>query len=209
MPPRSILDRSPLSLAEADARLTDLRRRRRDMALAGVVTAAFAPISSVWDIHLALALGCSAAVAWAAAFVHQSRLQALLGELLRDRDAYGLESVRRAGAEFASEARRHRIAALARRVVWSVDSGWLSPGVDLVSFVERVRAHKDRLLLLADNLDSPSHCVHPASLVLLHQLLTRPPWSPLYNPKLEPALLDLALRNIEIGVEDLAARRPI
>ena len=38
--------------------------------------------------------------------------------------------------------------------MWSVDSGWLCPGVDLLSFVERVQAHKDRLLQLADNLDA-------------------------------------------------------
>lgn len=179
------------------------------MAFAGVIAAACAPISSVWDIHLALALAFSAAAAWTAAFVHHSRLQALLGDLLRDRGAYELKSVRRAGEEFASPARRHRVAELARRVVWSVDTGWLSPGVDIVSFVERVRVHKNRLLELADNLDSPSYRVHPASVVLLHQLLTRPPWSPLYNPKLEPALLDLALRSIEIGVEDLGAPRPV
>jgi hypothetical protein len=175
------------------------------MAVAGLVIAPFAALSAVFDLRLALALAFGAGVAWTAAFVHHSRLQALLIELLRDRHAYGLESVRRAGEEFASQARRHRVAELVRRVVWSVDTGWLSPGVDIASFVERVRAHKSRLLELADNLDSPSYRVHPASVVLLHQLLTRPPWSPLYNPKLEPALLDLALRNIETGVEDFGA----
>jgi hypothetical protein len=49
--------------------------------------------------------------------------------------------------------------------------------------------------------------VHPASVALVHQLLTRPGLSPLYNIGLQEDVLDLALHRVEAGVEpQLSAR---
>jgi hypothetical protein len=57
------------------------------------------------------------------------------------------------------------------------------------------------MLRIADALEDDARDVHPASLALLHQVLTRPGVSPLYNPGLDADLLDLALHRVEAGVE--------
>jgi hypothetical protein len=66
---------------------------------------------------------------------------------------------------------------------------------------ERVEPERARLLRIADALEDDERPIHPASVALMHRLLTRPGLSPLYNPGLEADLLTLALHRVEAGVD--------
>jgi hypothetical protein len=65
----------------------------------------------------------------------------------------------------------------------------------------RVEPRRERLLRMAEALEDDAREVHPASVALLHQMLTRPGVSPLYNPGLDEDLLDLGLHRVEAGIE--------
>ncbi len=54
-----------------------------------------------------------------------------------------------------------------------------------------------RLLALGDALDGDEADLHPAGVVIVHRLLTRPGHSPLYNPDLEESRLDDLLHRAE------------
>jgi hypothetical protein len=129
------------------------------------------------------------------------RRRELIAALLRERDAYAIDDVRREGARFANVARRRRLGAWLRKLVRIAETDELPPSINLRVLDERVRPRRDRLLRIADALEAEDRPIHPASVALLHQLLTRPPLSPLYNPGLDEDLLDLALHRIEAGVE--------
>ena len=53
----------------------------------------------------------------------------------------------------------------------------------------------------ADAFEDDAREVHPACVALLHQVLTRPGVSPLYNIGLHEDLLDLALHRVEAGID--------
>jgi hypothetical protein len=187
-------------MREAERRLQELRDRCREMAASGLVLAAAAAPAAIFTARLGIAVGAGAAAAFALAIRARSRRRGLLSALLRERDAYRIEVVRHEGTRFASVDRRRRLGRWLRRIV-SVTEGEERLPYGVVSLDDRVRAHRERLLRIADALETADRPVHPASVVLVHQLLTRPPTSPLYNPGLDDELLDFALTKVEAGVD--------
>jgi hypothetical protein len=88
-----------------------------------------------------------------------------------------------------------------RTLVAVADGQEPPPSATVRAIDERVRQRRERLLHLADAVENDIRNIHPASIALLHQVLTRPGLSPLYNPGLEEDLLDLALHRVEAGIE--------
>ncbi len=198
---RSLLERSLPPLREAELRLQELRDRGREMAAVGLVLAAATAPAALFMAHLGIAVGASAVAAFALALRARNRRQTLLSALLRERDAYRIEVVRREGTRFASIDRRRRLGRWLRRIVSFAECDDGLPAYSVVSLDDRVRAQRERLLRIAEALEATDRPVHPASVVLVHQLLTRPPSSPLYNPGLDDELLDFALTKVEAGVD--------
>jgi hypothetical protein len=197
---RSVLEDS-MPPREAERRLQELHTRVREMAASGLVLAAATTPAALFIAPLGVALGTSAATAFALALLARSRRQNLLFALLRDRDAYWIETVQREGIRFSSVARRRRLARWLRGVVGFADGEEALPAYSAVSLDDRVRERRERLLRIAEALEATDRPVHPASVVLVHQLLTRPGSSPLYNPGLDDELLDFALTKVEAGVD--------
>ena len=129
------------------------------------------------------------------------RRRELLGALLTDRNAYEIDAVRRHATRFATPARRQRLGAWLRKLVAVADGEEYAPSANVRAIDPRVEPRRERLLKLADALDNDGQEVHPASIALLHQLLTRPGISPLYNIGLTEDVLDLALHRVEAGIE--------
>jgi hypothetical protein len=197
---RSVLEHSVPPTPEAERRLQDLRRRSREMAVSGLVLAAAAIPIALFIPPLGVALGTGGATAFALALLARSRRQSLLLALLGNRDAYWIEAVQHEGICFSTVDRRQRLARWLRSVVGLADGAERLPAYSAISLNDRVQARRDRLLSIADAFEATDRPVHPASVVLVHQLLTRPGSSPLYNPGLDDELLDFALTKVEAGV---------
>jgi hypothetical protein len=196
---RSLLDRSGPPLAEVELRLASLRLRVRQMLAAAVILGAVAGAAVAVDARAAIALGAAAGTAVAAAAWAQLRRRSLVFRLLGVRDAYRLEVIRNAGSAFATPQRRRRLAAGLRRLVAFGDGEFALPGY-AASLDERVHERRMRLLALAEAFES-AEPIHPASVVLLHRLITLPASSPLYNPGLGADVLDLTLHEVEAGLD--------
>jgi hypothetical protein len=195
----SQLDPPALSLQEVELRLAALRSLTRRMMAAAVTLTAIAGATALVSTRLAISFGVAGGAALIVAIGAQRRGRGLLSRLLWVRAAYRLDVVRAAGSDFATPQRCRRLAAGLRRVVAFGDGEFALPGY-VASLDERVLERRGRLLALADAFESPRP-IHPASVALLHRLLTLPASSPLYNPALGEDLLDLTLHEIEAGLE--------
>lgn len=198
---KSVLERGLPRAQEAERRLDALRGQARDFAIACLLALVGTVIAVAVDQRLALGL---AAVAVGTGFLFARstwRRRELLVMLLPDRDAYAIEAVRRQATRFATAKRRARLGAWLRKLVAVADGDEHPPSTNVRVIDARVRPRRERLMKLAAALEDESREVHPASLSLLHQMLTRPGLSPLYNLGLEEDLLDLALHRVEAGVE--------
>ena len=175
---KSVVERDLPRSQEAEAKLDALRAQARDFGIACALSLVGAAVAVAIDprvvvILVAIAVGtgvlCARAV-W--------RRQELVVLLLADRDAYSISAVQRRAKRFATVKRRHRLGAWVRKIV-SVADGKQHPPSTTVRIIDaRIRPRRDRLLKLADALDDDARQVHPASLALLHQMLTRPGFSP-------------------------------
>jgi hypothetical protein len=201
MPLRSVLEREVPPSQESELRLQALRAQSRDYAIGALVGIVGAPIAIVVAPQLGVAIAVAAAAAIALCLRSVTRRRGLLALLLRDRGAYEIADVRRAGERFANPARRHRLGAWLRSLVKVADAEGVPASLNLRAIDERVRPRRERFLRIADALEADERSIHPASVALLHQMLTRPPVSPLYNHGLDEDLLDLALHRVEAGVE--------
>jgi hypothetical protein len=198
---RSVLERGLPRSAEAERKLDALRAQARDFAVACALSFIGAVVAVAVDSRLALGL---AAVALGTAVLCARsvwRRRELLVMLLAERDAYSIVAVRRQAARFATPKRRHRLGAWLRKVVAVAEGDQHPPSSQVRVIDARVRPRRERLLKLADALDDDRIDVHPASVALLHQVLTRPGLSPLYNVGLQEDLVDLALHRVEAGIE--------
>jgi hypothetical protein len=197
---RSVLERE-IAPSEAERRLGALRAQARDYGLA--CTLAF--LGTVLAIgvapRLALGLAAAAVLTLVLAGLSRWRRRELISALLRERDAYSIDSVRHRATRFATLPRRRRLGSWLRKLVLVADGEELPPSLNLRVIDERVLPRRERILRIADAFEVDERQIHPASVALLHQLLTRPGLSPLYNPGLDEDLLDLALHRIEAGVE--------
>ncbi len=198
---KSVIERDLPPSHEAEVKLDALRAQARDFGIACGLGLAGAVVALAVDprlvlILVAIAVGtgllCGRAV-W--------RRQELLVLLLAERDAYSIPAVRRRAKRFATPKRRCRLGAWLRKIVDVADGKQHPPSTNVRVIDARVRPRRERLLKLADAFDDESREVHPASLALLHQMLTRPGFSPLYNVGLKEDLVDLVLHRVESGVE--------
>jgi hypothetical protein len=195
----SLLDPSDFPLPEVELRLAKLWSLNRRMLAAAVPLATIAGATAPFSSRVAISFGVPAGAAFVVATGAWLRRRGLVSRLLWVRAAYRLEVVRAAGSEFATPQRCARLAAGLRRVVAFGDGEFALPGY-AASLDERVHERRERLLALADAFES-SLPIHPASVALLHRLLTLPASSPLYNPALSEDLLDLTLHEVEAGLE--------
>jgi hypothetical protein len=198
---RSVLERELPRSQEAERKLGALRTQARDFAVAGVLALVAGIIAIAADARLALALVATAVATLILSGRSIWRRRELLQMLLIDRDAYSIDAVRRAATRFATPSRRKRLGTWLRELVAVADGQEAPPSATVRALDDRVRARRDRLLQLADAVANDSRAVHPSSIALLHQVLTRAGLSPLYNPGLEEDLLDVALHRVEAGIE--------
>lgn len=203
MPLRSVLERELPPPREAEVKLDALRAQARDFAIASVLALAGTVVAIVAEPRLAPVLTAVTVALLLLTGRSLWRRDELLTILLPARDAYSIEAVRRQAARFATGGRRRRLGSWLRKVVAVAEGEEHPPSTSIRVIDARVRPRRDRLLRLADAFDDDTREIHPASVALLHQVLTRPGVSPLYNPGIEEDLLDLALHRVEAGVEQV------
>jgi hypothetical protein len=198
---RSVLERDLPPLEEAESKLDALRAQARDLATAFVLAVAGTIVAVAVEPRLAPILAAAALATLVLAGRSVWRRRELLAILLPQRDAYSIEAVRKQAARFATAARRQRLGRWLRQIVDVADGVQPAPSANVRVIDARVRPRRERILRIADALEDDARGVHPTSLALLHQVLTRPGVSPLYNPGLDEGLLDLALHRVEAGIE--------
>ena len=198
---RSVLERELPPPREIELKLDALHGQTRDFAAASVLALVGAVVATVAYPRLALALAAVAVATCVLSGRSVWRRRELLRMLLPQRDAYAIDAVRDEATRFATPGRRHRLGAWLRQLVAVADGEEHAPSANIRAIDDRVLPRRERLLRLADWLMDDLRGVHPASIALLHQMLTRPGLSPLYNPRLDEDLLDLALHRVEAGVE--------
>jgi hypothetical protein len=198
---KSVLDRNLPRSHEAELKLDALRAQARDFGVASGLSVVGAAVAVAIDSRLVLilvAIALGTGVLCARAVWRRGELLVLL---LAERDAYSIPAVRRRAKHFATPTRRHRLGAWLRKIVAVADGEQHPPSTNVRIIDARVRPRRERLLKLAEALDDERREVHPASVALLHQVLTRPGLSPLYNLGLDEDLVDLALHRVEAGIE--------
>lgn len=198
---KSVVERDLPPLEEAERKLDALRAQARDLAMAFLLAVLGTVAAVAVEPRLALILAAAAVATLVLAGRSISRRRELLVILLPQRDAYSITAVRNEAARFATPARRHRLARWLRQLVDVADGLQVPPSGTVRAIDARVRPRRERILRIAEALADDARDVHAASVALLHQLLTRPGVSPLYNPGLEEDLLDLALHRVEAGIE--------
>jgi hypothetical protein len=198
---KSVLERDLPPSREAELKLGALRAQARDFGVACALSLVGAVVMVAIDQRLALALAAGAAATLLLAVRSTWRRRELLVLLLSDRNAYSIDAVRRQATRFATPSRRHRLGAWLRNLVAVADGQEFPASTQIRPLDARVRPRRERLLKLAAAFEDDFRDVHPASVALLHQVLTRPSLSPLYNNGLQEDLLDLALHRVEAGIE--------
>ena len=201
MPLKSVLERAAPRSPEAEAKLVVLGQQARDFIIASVLGFAGTAIAVAAVPQLALALAAAAVLALVLSGRSLWRRRELLDALLLDREAYSIEAVRHRATRFATPARRHRLGNWARTILKVSKGEELPASASVRVLSDRVLPRHERLLRIASAFEDDARSVHPASVALLHRLLTRPGLSPLYNPGLDEDLLDLALHRVEAGVD--------
>jgi hypothetical protein len=197
---KSVLERDLPPMDEAEKRLDALRAQARDLGTAFVLAVAGTVVAVAVEPRLAPILGAAAVATLVLAGRSVWRRREFLTILLPQRDAYSIEAVRKQAARFATPARRRRLGRWLRQIVDVADGVQPAPSANVRVIDARVRPRRERILRIADALEDDASGIHPTSVALLHQVLTRPGVSPLYNPGLEDGLLDLALHRVEAGV---------
>lgn len=172
----------------------DVRRQRAIQAAALACAAAVTALGLLWlseRLSIALAAGAAALAVVAAAVFLARREQ--IARLALEPAAYAIPDVGRHGHE--CECERERLAAWLAEIVADARR----PGNIYLS--ERVASFADDLDTLAHELASPAAKVQPVSAVACRRLLTHAVESPLYNPRVPPDELWIALRRIRNGIQ--------
>jgi hypothetical protein len=198
---KSVLEQDAPRSPEAEAKLVVLRQQARDFGIASLLGVAGTALAVAAAPHLAFALVAATVLTLVLSGRSLWRRRELLSALLLDRDAYSIEAVRDRATRFATPERRRRLGKWARTIVEVARGEELPASASVRVLPDRVLPRHECLLRIADALEDDDRPVHPASVALLHRLLTRPGLSPLYNPGLDEDLLDLALHRVEAGVD--------
>lgn len=198
---RSVLERDLPPLAEVERKLGALRSQTRDFLIAFGLAAVGTVVAVAAEPRLAVVLAAAALATLVLAGRSIWRRRELVVMLMPRRDAYEIETVRSEATRFATAARRQRLGAWLRQIIAVADGEQRPPSQNVRVINARVEPRRERVLRIAEALEDDAREVHPASVALLHQMLTRPGVSPLYNPGLDEDLLDLGLHRVEAGIE--------
>ncbi len=198
---RSLLDLNLPPLVDAERQLADLSGQRTQRLAAAAVlailaVAAFFVLGQLWIV---LAIGAVAAL-MTATFT-MGRRNTLLSTLTQVREAYRVEAVSKAGARFATRARRERLAIGLRGMVDGAERSGGRPAYTAAALEDRVIPRRERLLAVAAALEGDDDALHPAGVAIAHRLLTRPSVSPIFNPALPEHVLDDALHRVEACIK--------
>lgn len=186
-----VTDRELQDVARA---LDRARRRALEAAALAAATATLAAVASaLWaGLVVPLAAGAGIEILLAGASLVQRRER--IARLALAPEAYVLPEVGRYGRRLAEPRQRERLSASISRLLAEVHV----PGN--LFLAERVRKVARELEAIARALLRPAASVEPASVVACHRLLTHAVESPLYNPRLPAADLELALARIRAGL---------
>ncbi len=190
-------------VSDAEHRLHQLVVQRSQRLIGAAVLLAVTVASVFVFPEVAFGFAAGAAAAVAAALVALDRRRSLTAQLIQTRAAYNIDYVARTGAQFASRARRGRLAAWLRDIVRIAEHQEVRGSYTTPIIEQRVIERKQRLLALAVALEDHDQALHPAGVAIVHRMLTRPGLSPLYNPGLPEETLDEAIRRAEACVERL------
>lgn len=198
---RSVLERDLPPLEEVERKLGAFRSQTRDFLIAFGLAAVGTVVAVEAEPRLAVVLAAAALATLVLAGRSIWRRRELVVMLMPRRDAYEIETVRSEATRFATAARRQRLGAWLRQIIAVADGEQRPPSQNVRVINARVEPRRERMLRIAEALEDNARQVHPASVALLHQMLTRPGVSPLYNPGLDEDLLDLGLHRVEAGIE--------
>jgi len=188
----------------ARALLDALVERRRDSAEIGAALLAASGVLAVAGAPRAAAtVLVGAAAGWFVCLCTHARRQAVIGLLLRQRSAYELPEVARAGARLVTpEMRAAMAAALARLVLQPATMAM--PAWPYI-LTRRIDAQAKQLLAISELLVRESATVHPSTMVLLQRLLNKTAASPLYNPDVPEAHLAVLLGRVRAAIDESGA----
>ena len=194
----SLLDDPPLDLAEARARLAELRTLILRRAVLGLVLALLgAALIAFGAEKIGIPLLIGAAAAALLVGLGRDDRRRMLVRLVAQDDAWAIEEVRRTAARLVSPPERRRLAVGLRRAAESA-----VPRHAEFSVVDPFRATEfdERLRCLAATIADEAVPLAAAGAALCRRLLSEARLSPLYNPNLGDADLDRAIAQIESAV---------
>jgi hypothetical protein len=192
----------------ARAMLDALVERRRDAAEIGaVLLIAGAVLAALGATRAAVPVAVGAAAGWFVCLCAHERRAAVVGLLVRQRSAYVLPEVARAGARLVTREKRTAMAASLARLV--LDPASMAMPAWPYILTRRIEPQAEQLLAISDLLVRDSTVVHPSTMALLHRLLDQSAESPLYNIDVPEAHLALLLGRVRAAlVESGAGRTP-
>jgi hypothetical protein len=191
----SLLDQPPLDLGEARTRLGELRalvRRRAAIGLALASAGALLILAGTEEIGIPLLIGAAAAALLVG--LGRDDRRRLLVRLVAQDDAWAIDEVPSAAERLVSPPERRRLAGGLRNAAAAA-----VPRHAEFSLVDpfRATATAERLRRLASTVGDLAVPMRPPGAALCRRLLSEGRLSPLYNPNLADAELDLLIDRIE------------
>lgn len=200
----SLLEPTPFSLAAAQARLHELRRRAcgaLTLALAGIVGAVAAWLIRGRATAPVVALGAGVATALTVALLAGADRRRLLLALVAQGDAAGLAEVSGFAARLCTQSERTR---LARALIAAADAGKTGALAPMLVDPARADAFGPRLRGVAEAIAAPGPRASAAAIALCRRLLSEAAISPLYNPRLPVGELARVLEFVERDIASCA-----
>jgi len=184
----------------ARAMLDALAVRRRESAEIGcVLVMAAAVLAALGATRAAIPVLVGAAAGWFVCLCAHERRQGTIALLVRQRSAYVLPEVARAGARLVTPDKRAAMAAALARI--ALEPGTMALPVWPFIMTRRVQAQAKQLLAISDLLVREPPVVHPSTMALLLRLL-EPASSPIYNPDVPEAHLAVLLGRVRAAIDE-------
>jgi hypothetical protein len=190
----------------ARAMLDALVERRRDSAEIGIVLVIGAALlAALGATRAAAPVLIGAAAGWFVCLCAHERRHTIIRLLVRQRSAYVLPEVARAGARLVTPEMRTAMAASLARLV--LDPATMAMPAWPYILTRRIEPQAKQLLAISDLLVRESAVVHPSTMALLQRLLDQPTASPLYNPDVPEAHLAVLLGRVRAAIDESGAGR--
>jgi hypothetical protein len=157
------------------------------------------------DPRAAVPVLVGAAAGWFVCLCAHERRGAVIALLVRQRSAYVLPEVARAGARLVTPEMRTAMAASLARLVVQPETMAMPAWPYILK--RRIRAQAKQLLAISDLLVRESTVVHPSTMALLQRLLDQPTASPLYNPDVPEAHLGVLLGRVRAALDESGGER--